>query len=196
MDGDELTLTGPPPALNFAQALLQPCTSPVRPRVFTRSAFAHPVRASTGERNGGVHLQGRYGAGAMNGSRGKAPSRQRPGDSTQKQRRSSFVAGRGVNSGLRAADRNRQGNKDTQPNGKWNRNCIVFFVTNLNPKTTEEFMSKHVLTHTGIKVRPEKLPMKYDNYCSFLIQCSGQTLNALLDPDVWPAWSKFKRFYT
>ena len=102
-----------------------------------------------------------------------------------------FLLARGASTGLRAAKRLNVPTSSREEN----KSCIGLFVTNLNVRTTENQVYKHILLHTGLKVRPEKLPIKYD-YCSFLIQCSHQVRTTLSDVDIWPAGSKLKPFLT
>ena len=84
----------------------------------------------------------------------------------------------------------------TQPNRQVNQNCIGIFITKIGGKTTANQMYRHVLMHTSLKVRPEKLSMKYDNYCSFLVQCPSHVHSTLLDADFEPGGSRLKSFYT
>ncbi len=105
--------------------------------------------------------------------------------------KASFLLGKGAGTGIRAARRLMQ-----QSYQRENKRCIGLFITNLDPRTTEQQIYRNVLNHTGLKVRPEKLPMKYDHYCSFLIQCPSSIRSTLYDPDIWPAGCKLKPYFS
>ena len=103
-----------------------------------------------------------------------------------------IMIGRGTAPGLLAA--RRHGRKDAAP--MHNRMCTGIFLTNLHPRTTAKQVAFYVKKELARDVNVEKLPTKYDSYCSFHIRCDHQARNVLMDPDIWPADCKVKLFYT
>ena len=90
--------------------------------------------------------------------------------------------GRGNYSGLKAAPKEECPRTQTG-----NKRCIGVFLSRFDKHTSVEQIRKHVLMETGIHIKPELLPTRYDSYCSFLIQCDNPIRSTLLNLDIWPA---------
>lgn len=69
------------------------------------------------------------------------------------------------------------------------------FITRLNPHTTSAQIATHIYHETGITARPEMLPQKHKEYCSYFIPCDQQKRHILLNDQLWPRNILVKPFY-
>ena len=85
---------------------------------------------------------------------------------------------------------------ETVAEAQHNRQCTGLFVSRLKPNTTAAKLAIFVHREWGLTVRPEKLPAKYDQYCSFYIPCGHQKRQVLLNQFMWPRGSVVKPFFS
>ena len=102
------------------------------------------------------------------------------------------VQGTGTAPGLRAINKQRQ----TVSTDAGNRTCTGIFITRLRPHTTANDVETYLRHETGISVKAEKLPTRYNSYSSFYIRCGDPQRATLLDGRVWPTGSLVKPYYT
>ena len=62
--------------------------------------------------------------------------------------------------------------------------------------TTANDVETYLRQETGMSVKAEKLPTRYNSYSSFYIGCRGPHRVMLLDGRVWPMGSLVKPYYS
>jgi len=110
------------------------------------------------------------------------------GHPPQQSYRDSTVHGTGSAPGLHAV---KQQLPITNPA---NRTCTGVFVTRLLPQTTAKNVETYVRTETGLNIKAERLPTKYNTYSSFYIRCEDNIRSSLLDRYLWPKGALAKPF--
>jgi hypothetical protein len=102
-----------------------------------------------------------------------------------------MIIGRAKACGLKAVVHRR-----SNQNSHVNQICTGLFITRINPRVTIRDLELHVLNTTGYRVKPEKLPTKYDSYSSFYVRCNQVLRNVLFDASIWPEGSMVKSYYS
>ena len=108
------------------------------------------------------------------------PTRQRNNTSQWHQSptptRSDYITGKGHSSMLKAMC--------SPSRNRGPRRATGVFITRLNPQTTSAQLAAHIYDELGLTVRPELLPRKYREYCSFFIPCGEQIVKTLLNDQI------------
>lgn len=77
-----------------------------------------------------------------------------------------------------------------------NRQCTGLFVSRLKPGTSCAQLAIFIHREYGYLMRPEKMPSRCAEYCSFFLRCNREKRQVLLNSDVWPKGAVIKPFYT
>lgn len=82
------------------------------------------------------------------------------------------------------------------PDSRGNRQCTGLFVSRLKPNTSCAQLAVFIHREWGYMMRPEKIPAKTGDYCSFYIRCNREKGQVLIQSDVWPKGAVVKPFYS
>ena len=77
-----------------------------------------------------------------------------------------------------------------------NRQCTGLFVSRLKPGTSCAQLAVFIHRECGYLMRPEKIPTKSAEYCSFYLWCNREKRQVLLNSDIWPRGAVVKPFYS
>ncbi len=107
----------------------------------------------------------------------------------KKTKQKGAIVGTGPSTTLKAATR-----KPNSHHG--NRTCTGLFVSSLEPQCTTKQVNTYIWKHAGVRVRSEKIPIRYMSHSSFYLPCDNTVRESLKDPSIWPADVFVKPYYS
>jgi hypothetical protein len=126
------------------------------------------------------------------GHKGNLQVKPKPVRNSENQRNSKVVIGTGPKGDLQV-NHPRHSKKDTD---KGNKQITGVFISRFGSATSTEQIALHIRRETGLKVRPEKVTTKYQEYSSFYIPAESKVRNVLLDSNTWPRDALIKPYFS
>ena len=112
----------------------------------------------------------------------------------QHRRQHDVVIGTGHSETIRAVNPRPMNNKATHQNESFGMFSGIL-VSRLNPHTNAAQLAVHVQRELAIHVRPERMPTRYNDYCSYFIRCNRNDSRKLMNESIWPRNILVKPFY-
>ena len=75
------------------------------------------------------------------------------------------------------------------------RECVGVFVSRLHRDTRVKDVERHVLRVSGLRVKCEPIPTKYDTHMSYCIRVPEEDRNILLNSEMWPRNVIVKQYF-